>query len=101
MASHCKPKHSKIMTHNIKYWFFRVIAIMVISFIAYSGGEMLDRATATAETEFCENDMCINLFNVGYCYDAPGSKRGCNKLGVSCDTYRCGGPNDGKTDILQ
>ena len=91
------------MTDRTKYWSVRVIIIIVLSLFAYTGGELLDRATATAETTFCENDGCINLWEIGYCYDAPNSRRGCNKVGARCIEYRCGGggPNDGKDSILQ
>ena len=91
------------MTNRTKYWSVRVIIIVVLSLFAYTGGELLDRATATSETAFCENDKCAHIFGLGFCFDAPGSNRGCDMEGSSCNTYMCGGggPGDGKVLILQ
>ena len=81
----------------------RVIVIMVLSLFAYTGGELLDRAIASAETAFCEEDKCVRLYILGYCLDASGSKTGCNMVGSQCKNYVCpdGGLGDGKGPIFQ
>lgn len=92
------------MTTRLKYWSVRISIIMVISSFAYVGGELSSRAAATSETVFCENDVCLKLYLIGYCLDAPGSNKGCNMDGTHCSTYRCssgGGPGDGKVPILR
>ncbi len=75
------------MTNRIKFWSVRAIVVLVLSFLAYTGGTLLERATATVEFEFCENDVCSE--SQGLCSDHPNSNTGCDKTGGGCRTYSC------------
>ena len=75
------------MTNRIKFWSVRAIVVLVLSFLAYTGGTLLERATATVEFEFCENDVCSGWR--GFCLDNSNSNTGCDKIGGGCATYSC------------
>ena len=78
------------MTNRIKFWSVRAIVVLVLSFLAYTGGTWLDRATATVEFEFCENDVCSGFGPLGWCSNDSESNTGCNRIGWGCETYPCG-----------
>ncbi len=67
----------------------RAIVVLVLSFLAYTGGMWLDQATATVEFEFCENDVCNKVGGLGLCSDNPNANTGCDKTGGGCRTYSC------------
>ena len=77
------------MTNRIKFWSVRAIVVLVLSFLAYTGGTLLERATATVEFEYCENDVCNGVGGLGWCSNKSGSKTGCDRTGWGCITYYC------------
>ncbi|MXZ57231.1 MAG: hypothetical protein F4Z16_01955 [Rhodothermaceae bacterium] len=87
------------MTNSIKYWSMRAVVMIVLAFLAYTGGSLLEQATATVEVEYCENDRCNRSWiftGFGWCSDSPHSNTGCEAQDLSCRTYSCNvGGDDG------
>lgn len=83
------------MTNAIKLWSMRAIVAIVLSFLAYTGGSLLEQATATAEVGYCENDRCAQVlaFGMSLCIESRYSHTGCNRTSPSgCETYACPPP---------
>ena len=68
---------------------------IALAVLTITGGLALGSISASASVpksqQFCENDICQILI---YCYGAPNSRTGCNKIGEEgsplCETYDCG-----------
>lgn len=77
------------MKNKIKFWSLRVATVIMLAFLAYTGGTIVDRVSAATQNVSCENDVCWGGSWIGLCVDAfiPGS--GCNRKGFGCDTYTC------------
>ncbi len=79
--------------NNIRLWFLRVATVLLLAFLAYAGGTVVDRVSVTAQIVSCEYDRCLGGPKIGICLDGSSSATSCNKTGWGCETNYCsGGP---------
>ena len=88
------------MTNTIKLWSMRAIVVLVFAFLAYTGGSLLEQATATSEIQYCENDRCRKfLDHADFCVPTQYSNTGCDKTTPwTCRTYSCDNDNVGSEE---
>jgi len=69
-------------------WAARLFVLILLSALAYTGGVLIEQATATDRASYCEGDVCIRFFGLGLC-SGGGANTGCDRTGGSCRTYLC------------
>ena len=75
---------------GFKVWIVRLVVVSVLAVGASMAGSAF-RATSVSAAEEearCENDACKKFLLFGYCDDGHTGK-GCDKKGLTCESYDC------------